>query len=731
MNTFLNSILKNNEYINNENIDNIANEIISSIYQQTKEINPNITDEEITKILLNFLITNLDLQKNIIEDLEIISIKELNNTETNSEALNIFKEITSILNEEIPNNELLLNQTYIEIINKGIAEYIENELQKIEANGTIIAKDTVNQAIDLVAKAKHANTLHYMAKLKKADTNKIAKTIIKIEDFVAIGSFFEDYVLNESPFKKLKEQSVKAIINKAIKSNNSYLIYEILHYFLLEFDYSNPINRKIKNATTYMNNLLETLLNTHDAYYMYYIYNNSSWYLDSNNRKKLMYAFAASKDMENIIRLYEKYGNDRDFSYFIDGAINTNDRCFISEILKLPNLKEEYINKLENAINNINVQKNEEQLEDNSTNYINEIITNTFNTIQKSSIDKKLGISNKDLKQAIIHNLLAKLNNKYPELLSDIKIIDEYANTINLLENTLLFLKELPQVNNQNDTNNFNEIIKLGTTKYMNTLLVELRDNKWHNKHIPTFFNYIKLVDNIKDKISFLNKVANMAIKFKNHDLIISLKSLCHIGGEEFTNNLVDTVIDFNDASCIFFFLIEHGVSRTQKVKLAYAMAETNNAEMIYDVIHHIYWKREFNHYEKISEKRYELFDKEQYKNYKKLYNTLAIALINTNNAECISKLIELIIHASWKNYNNLEGGHELLPSLIDALIKTENYKLINKIYNNGDKAIMPYKDTLAKALEELKTKSNYSFEHKEAGPREIVKTGPIRKKIQ
>lgn len=731
MNTFFNSILKNNEYINNENIDNIANEVISSIYQKAKEIKPNITDEEITKMLLNFLIRNLDLQKNIIEDLEIISIKELNNTETNSEALNIFKGITTILSEEISNNELLLNQTYIEIINKGIAEYIENELQKIEANGTIIAKDTVNQAIDLVAKAKHADTLHYMAKLKKADTNKIAKTIIKIEDYVAIGSFFEDYVLNESPFKRLKEPAVKAIINKAIKSNNSYLIYEILHYFLLEFDYSNPINRKIKNATTYMNNLLETLLNTNDAYHMYYIYNNSSWYLNSNNRKKLMYAFAASKDMKNIIRLYEKYGNDRDFSYFIDGAINTNDRCFISEILKLPNLKEEYINKLENAINNINVQKNEEQIEDNSTNYINEIITNTFNAIQKSSIDKKLGISNKDLKQAIILNLLAKLNNKYPELLCNIKIIDEYANTINLLENTLLFLKELPQVNNQNDTNNFNEIIKLGTTKYMNTLLVELRDNKWHNKHIPTFFNYIKLVDNIKDKISFLNKVANMAIKFKNHDLIISLKSLCHIGGEEFTNNLVDTVIDFNDASYIFFFLIEHGVSRTQKVKLAYAMAETNNAEMIYDVIHHIYWKREFNHYEEISEKRYELFDKEQYKNYKKLYNTLAIALINTNNAKCISKLIELIIHASWKNYNNLEGGHELLPSLIDALIRTENYKLIDEIYNNGNKAIIPYKDTLAKALEELKTKSNYSFEHKEAGPREIVKTGPIRKKIQ
>ena len=301
MNTFLNSILKNNDYINNENIDNITNEIISSIYQQTKEINPNITDEEITKILLNFLITNLDLQKNIIEDLEIISIKELSNTETNSEALNIFKEITSILSEEIPNNGLLLNHTYIEIINKGIAEYIKNELQKIETNGTIIAKETVNQAIDLVAKAKHADTLHYMAKLKKADTDKIAKTIIKIEDFVAIGSFFEDYVLNESPFKRLREQSVKTIINKAIKSNNSYLIYEILHYFLLEFDYSNPINRKIKNATTYMNDLLETLLNTHDAYHMYYIYNNSSWYLDTNDRKKLMYAFAASKDMKNMV----------------------------------------------------------------------------------------------------------------------------------------------------------------------------------------------------------------------------------------------------------------------------------------------------------------------------------------------------------------------------------------------------------------------------------------------
>ena len=37
MNTFLDSILKNNNYINNEDIDNITNEAISSIYQQVKK----------------------------------------------------------------------------------------------------------------------------------------------------------------------------------------------------------------------------------------------------------------------------------------------------------------------------------------------------------------------------------------------------------------------------------------------------------------------------------------------------------------------------------------------------------------------------------------------------------------------------------------------------------------------------------------------------------------------
>lgn len=730
MNTFLNSILKNNNYINNKDIDNITNEAISSIYQQVKKIKPNITDEEITRALLDYLIKNLDLQNNIIKDLEIISTRELGNTEEDSEALNIFKEMTTILSEEIPNNELL-NKTYIEIINKGIAEYIENELQKREDEGIIISKEIVNQAIELIEKAKHADTFYYIAKLKKADTNKIAKTIIKIDDFVAIESFFKEYVLSPTPFKRLKEQSIKIIINKAIKSKNSYIIYEILNFFLLEFDYSNPINKRIKKATDYMETLFEALLNTNDAYFMYYIYNYHSWYLDTNKRIKLMYAFASSKDMKNIIRLYEKCDNNHDFSYFIDGAINTNDKDFITEILNLPNLKAEYVTKLENAINNINVKIFKEKEEDNSTDYIKEIITNTFNSIQRSLIDKKIDISNKDLKQTIVLNLLSKLNSINPELLNGVKSIDEYANTISLLENTLLFLKELPQVNNQNNTNNFNEILILGTTKYMNTLLEKLRDRKWHNEHMPTFFNHIKLVDNIKDRISFLNKVSDMAIKFKNRNLIIFLGSLCHIGGEEFTKKLVDTAIESNDANCIFSFFKEHGVNRTQKARLAYAMAKTNNAKRIYDFIHYIYWQRNYNCYEKIIEKRFELFNNQQYKNYKELYETLAIALINTNSAKYISELIRLIISASWENYNNFEGGQELLPNLINALIQTENYELISQIYNNGNKAITPYKDKLAEALKNIEAKQKCSFEHKEAGPREIVETGPIRKKEQ
>ena len=721
MNTFKSFIEKKN----NTNINNIAKNTIEVLLKEVKDEFPNTEDEQILNMIVDYLIEKLDLQEFIIESLENIERKELSNTNTNN--IDIFKSFINILNESIPNNELLLNQTYLEIINEGIATYINQQLQKREEASIIIPKETIDDAVNLVTEAKQAAPLYYIANLKYARTDKITKSILKIGDFIWISMFFDEYALNHNHFKKLNKDSVKRIVNKVKKSNNGYIIYEILKFFLLEFDYSNPINKRISNATNYMEELFEALLNTLDAHSIYYIYDNSKWYYGTDSRKKIMTAIALSKDMEIINELFEKYGDNYEFQYFIQGVINTKDKDFIAEILKLPNLKEEYKKELEYSINDLDIKEPIDN--SNKNNLIQDVIKNKIDNIL-IALQQKL-INDKDtvnIKQTIIHNLLNELSNKNPNLFNNIEIINEYINTISLLEKTLIFIEGLPKLDN-NNTNNFNEIISLGTKQYINQLLSEIQHPR--DKHIPTLKNFTKLVNNIKDKVTFLNKVADMAIKLKDINLIAILSEYCYMGGEEFTNNLVDTVIDSNDASCIFFFLIEHGVSRAQKVRLAYAMAKTNNAKRIYDVIHHIYWKRDSNHYEKIIEKRYELFDKEQYKNYKELYNTLAVALINTNDAEYISELIKLIIRASRENYNNLEGGHELLPSLIDALIKTENHKLIDEIYNNGNKSIMPYKDTLAKALEELKTKSNYSFEHKEAGPREIVKTGPIRKKIQ